>query len=79
MICPKWVGVLAQPIAVEDLMSYLLEALELPGQESQVFEIGGPDQVGAMATGCGDCAAFSTCSSAASAFGAADATRGIFA
>ena len=26
MICPRWVRVQAQPIAVEDLLSYLLEA-----------------------------------------------------
>jgi hypothetical protein len=45
MICPRWVRVLAQPIAVEDLLAYLLEALELPIAGSQVYEIGGPDQV----------------------------------
>lgn len=45
MICPRWVRVMAQPIAVEDLLSYLLEALELPAGPSQVYEIGGPDQV----------------------------------
>ena len=45
MICPKWVGVRAQPIAIEDLLSYLLEAVDLPPNGSQIFEIGGPDQV----------------------------------
>ena len=45
MICPKWVSVRAQPIAIEDLLSYLLEAVELPQSGSQIFEIGGPDQV----------------------------------
>ncbi|MCA9133959.1 MAG: SDR family oxidoreductase [Planctomycetales bacterium] len=45
MICPKWVRVAAQPIAIEDMLSYLLESIELPGQDSKVFEIGGPDQV----------------------------------
>ncbi|MCP4191342.1 MAG: SDR family oxidoreductase [Planctomycetaceae bacterium] len=45
MICPKWVGVKAQPIAVEDLLEYLLEALDWSGTESRVFEIGGPKQV----------------------------------
>jgi uncharacterized protein YbjT (DUF2867 family) len=45
MICPKWVRVLAQPIAIEDLISYLVAALDLPDQESHIFEIGGPDQV----------------------------------
>src|SRR5689334_10419895 len=42
MICPRWVGVLAQPIAIEDLLAYLLEALNLPDGPSQVYEIGGP-------------------------------------
>ena len=45
MICPKWVGVLAQPIAIEDVLAYLEEALELPDGDSRIFEIGGPDQV----------------------------------
>jgi uncharacterized protein YbjT (DUF2867 family) len=45
MICPRWVEVKAQPIAVEDVIAYLTEALELPVEQSAVFEIGGPDQV----------------------------------
>ncbi len=45
MICPKWVGVLAQPIAIEDVLSYLTEALDCPLDETIVFEIGGPDQI----------------------------------
>jgi uncharacterized protein YbjT (DUF2867 family) len=45
MICPRWVAVKAQPIAIEDVIAYLLRALELPGNEGAVFEIGGPDQV----------------------------------
>ena len=45
MICPRWVGVMAQPIAVEDLLDYLVSSLDLPDGRHQVFEIGGPDQV----------------------------------
>jgi len=45
MICPRWVDVKAQPIAVEDLLAYLIAALNLPFAGSQVYEIGGPDQV----------------------------------
>ena len=45
MICPSWVQVKAQPIAIEDLLEYLLASLDLPAQTSQVFEIGGPDRV----------------------------------
>jgi uncharacterized protein YbjT (DUF2867 family) len=45
MICPRWVSVRAQPIAIEDLLAYLVEAVELPSRESTIYEIGGPDQV----------------------------------
>ena len=45
MICPKWVSVQTQPIAIEDLLAYLVAALDWDGKESRVFEIGGPDQV----------------------------------
>jgi uncharacterized protein YbjT (DUF2867 family) len=46
MIAPRWVSVSAQPIAIADVVSYLLAALELPaGGTSKVLEIGGPDQV----------------------------------
>jgi len=45
LIAPRWVSVPAQPIGIQDLLSYLLAALELPCAESRVFEIGGADQV----------------------------------
>lgn len=45
MICPRWVNVKAQPIAVEDVVAYLIAALQLPGEQSSTFEIGGTDQV----------------------------------
>lgn len=45
MTTPRWVRSLAQPIAVEDVLAYLLAAIELPGQSSIVYEIGGPDRV----------------------------------
>lgn len=45
MICPKWVRVDAQPIAIEDLLDILLESIHLPDGKSSIFEIGGPDQV----------------------------------
>jgi len=45
MICPKWVGVQTQPIAIEDLLAYLLAALDWNGSECRIFEIGGPDRV----------------------------------
>lgn len=45
MITPKWVSVPAQPIAIGDLLGYLVAALEVPIDGSQVFEIGGADVV----------------------------------
>jgi uncharacterized protein YbjT (DUF2867 family) len=43
MICPRWVFQRIQPIAVEDVLSYLVVALDIPGDESRVVEIGGAD------------------------------------
>ncbi|MBX3420596.1 MAG: DUF2867 domain-containing protein [Pirellulaceae bacterium] len=45
MLCPRWVSTQAQPIAIEDLLSYLTLALDCPLEGSQVFEIGGPDRM----------------------------------
>lgn len=45
MICPRWVQVKAQPIAIEDLLEYLMAAIALPMEPSQIYEIGGPEQV----------------------------------
>lgn len=45
MITPRWTRTLAQPIAVEDVVSYLAAALDPKGTDSAVFEIGGADTV----------------------------------
>ena len=45
MITPRWVDVEAQPIAIDDLLDYLVQALEVPLDESRVLEIGGADRV----------------------------------
>ena len=46
MICPKWVRTPTQPIAIEDVVAYLVEAAELPLKTgSEIFEIGGADVV----------------------------------
>lgn len=44
MITPKWVRVPAQPIAIDDLLHYLVAALQLPVSQYRVYEIGGADQ-----------------------------------
>jgi uncharacterized protein YbjT (DUF2867 family) len=45
MICPRWLATPTQPIAIEDVVAYLLAAWDLPPGESRVFEIGSPDVV----------------------------------
>jgi uncharacterized protein YbjT (DUF2867 family) len=45
MVCPRWVAIEAQPVAIDDVVAYLLAALDLPPGPSQTFEIGGPDVV----------------------------------
>lgn len=44
MLCPKWVRIEAQPIAIEDVVAYLEGTLHLPA-ENRIFEIGGTDRV----------------------------------
>ena len=43
MLCPSWLTTPTQPIAVDDVLAYLLAARELPPGESRIFEIGGKD------------------------------------
>ncbi len=45
MTTPRWVRTPTQPIAIEDLITYLIEALDFAGGTSEVFEIGGRDVV----------------------------------
>ena len=43
MITPRWVRTRAQPIAIEDVVAYLVAALDLEPAGHEVFEIGGAD------------------------------------
>jgi len=45
MVTPKWVKMPAQPIAIDDVLSYLLAALSQPVGPSRIFEIGGADMM----------------------------------
>jgi len=45
MLIPKWALMSAQPIAIDDLISYLIEALHKTDNANHLFEIGGFDQV----------------------------------
>ena len=42
---PRWVQTLAQPIAVEDIVDYLLAVLEFDRPADAIYEVGGDDQV----------------------------------
>ncbi len=43
MVCPKWVYSRIQPIAVDDLLEYLVSALDTPECRGRTIEIGGKD------------------------------------
>ena len=43
MVCPKWVYSRIQPIAVDDLLDYLVSALDTPESRGRTIEIGGGD------------------------------------
>lgn len=45
MLCPRWLATSTQPIAVDDVLAYLMAALDLPPGPSRVLEIGGSDVV----------------------------------
>ncbi len=43
MICPRWVRTRTQPIAVADVVSYLVGVLDAPETSGRAFDIGGPE------------------------------------
>ena len=43
MICPRWVYTKIQPTAIDDVMSYMVGALEVPESAGRIIEIGGAD------------------------------------
>ena len=45
MVTPRWVRVRAQPIAIEDVLAYLLAALDHDPDGGELYEIGGADRV----------------------------------
>jgi uncharacterized protein YbjT (DUF2867 family) len=45
LLIPRWVVSRTQPIAIEDILAYLLAALDLELEGSALYEIGGPDRV----------------------------------
>ncbi|MFJ9855738.1 SDR family oxidoreductase [Streptomyces sp. NPDC101150] len=45
MVTPSWVRTRIQPIAVRDVLRYLVGAARMPDEVSRAFDIGGPDVV----------------------------------
>lgn len=43
MVCPKWVFSRIQPITIDDVLAYLIAALDTPASVGQTIEIGGED------------------------------------
>lgn len=43
MITPRWVRTRTQPIAIDDVVRYLVGVLELPEAANRAFDIGGPE------------------------------------
>ena len=43
MVCPKWVLTKCQPIAVDDVVEYLVRSIETNETKSKTFDIGGPE------------------------------------
>ncbi len=43
MVCPKWVLTNSQPIAIDDVITYLVKSIEKEETEGKEFDIGGPD------------------------------------
>lgn len=43
MICPRWVYTRVQPISIQDVLRYLVAALQTPDSAGQIVEIGGAD------------------------------------
>ncbi len=53
MVCPSWVYTRIQPIAIRNVLDYLVATLDVPASAGQVVEIGGADVItyGEMMTG----------------------------
>lgn len=45
MVCPSWVKSLAQPIALDDVIDYLVGCMENPQTSGKIYDIGGPERL----------------------------------
>lgn len=42
-VCPKWVLTRSQPIALDDVITYLIKSIDSKDTEGRAFDLGGPD------------------------------------
>jgi uncharacterized protein YndB with AHSA1/START domain len=45
MICPRWVYTRIQPIAIRDILDYMVGALRVPESAGRIIEVGGADVI----------------------------------
>jgi uncharacterized protein YbjT (DUF2867 family) len=45
LVGPRWLNNYSQPIAIENVLDYLLAALEVSASQNQIIEIGGKDKI----------------------------------
>lgn len=43
MVAPSWLHNRLQPIAIDDIVGYLIDAASLPGEVNRTFDVGGPE------------------------------------
>lgn len=43
LLTPKWISTLCQPIAIDNVLEYLIHSLDEPRSVGTIFDIGGPD------------------------------------
>lgn len=43
MVCPKWVLTKSQPIVIDDVITYLIKAIDSKDTEGKSFDLGGPE------------------------------------
>lgn len=45
MICPRWVFTQTHPIAIRNILAYLIESLSVPESAGEIIEVGGKDKM----------------------------------
>lgn len=45
MVCPRWIRSLAQPIALDNVVDYLVGCMEKPETSRKIYDIGGPEKM----------------------------------